>query len=476
MDGIYETNDKFPFDQLTLTAPTLLQGGNHFIKFRINEKPLYIQPPKCKTKQGIVGGNTTVLGKSELINTKINKRMYCDLMFTNENESFIRWMENLENYSQTYIFDNRAKWFETDLELNDIENSFTPPLKLYKSGKYYIMRTNVASALGKCILKIYDENGNEISNETLLENSNIMTVLEIQGIKCSVRSFQIEIELKQIMTMPPANIFEKCIFKTKQVERAGCSPLRSVAEVSDWNTDVSRVNISVLTQDSIRVYDNDNDIVTIKDDEVTYAAPVEQDIISSTEQNGMNPSNSDVNLGNMLETFAESADLANNSGVNDFGKNPDTIINKNILTPSASASQWAQSAHQGVQSLTDDFYLQKSGSLQNQGTDGLIESETFAKPNVTEPDSDLNQNITMEISEVELDLDNIEMTETVKLKDRSDVYYTMYRDARRNAKIARDLALSSYLEAKRIKNTYMLEDIDSESDLEDESNVTIVAK
>ena len=50
----------------------------------------------------------------------------------------------------------------------------------------------------------------------------------------------------------------------------------------------------------------------------------------------------------------------------------------------------------------------------------------------------------------------------------------MYREARRKAKIARNLALSSYLEAKRIKNTYMLEDIDdseeSDLDLEDLEN------
>lgn len=36
----------------------------------------------------------------------------------------------------------------------------------------------------------------------------------------------------------------------------------------------------------------------------------------------------------------------------------------------------------------------------------------------------------------------------------------MYREARRKAKYARDMALSSYLEAKNIKNKYMLDDID----------------
>ena len=50
----------------------------------------------------------------------------------------------------------------------------------------------------------------------------------------------------------------------------------------------------------------------------------------------------------------------------------------------------------------------------------------------------------------------------------------MYREARRKAKLARNLALSAYLEAKKIKNMYMLDEINdnddqSESDLEDDS-------
>jgi hypothetical protein len=71
--------------------------------------------------------------------------------------------------------------------------------------------------------------------------------------------------------------------------------------------------------------------------------------------------------------------------------------------------------------------------------------------------------------EVDFNLDEIEPSETVQLKNRNDVYYKMYKDARQKAKEARDLALSSFLEAKRIKNTYMLDDIDSDSDFEEDS-------
>jgi hypothetical protein len=74
-----------------------------------------------------------------------------------------------------------------------------------------------------------------------------------------------------------------------------------------------------------------------------------------------------------------------------------------------------------------------------------------------------------DICEFELNLDEIQANEPIQLKNRNDVYYKMYKDAKRKAKDARDLALSSFLEAKRIKNTYMLNDIDSDSDLEEES-------
>ena len=73
-----------------------------------------------------------------------------------------------------------------------------------------------------------------------------------------------------------------------------------------------------------------------------------------------------------------------------------------------------------------------------------------------------------ELKEVDFDLAEIPDSETVQIKARDDVYYQMYRDARKKAKVAKDLALSAYLEAKDIKNKYMLEDIsDSDSDLDE---------
>ena len=62
-------------------------------------------------------------------------------------------------------------------------------------------------------------------------------------------------------------------------------------------------------------------------------------------------------------------------------------------------------------------------------------------------------------------------SDTIQLKNRNDVYYEMYKEARKKAKIAKDAALTAYLEAKRIKNTYMLTNLsDSDSDSDSDSN------
>jgi hypothetical protein len=196
MDIIVDPNIQFDFNNLLLTAPTVVSGGNHFIKCALHDNPVYIRTPKCKIKQAVI---------------KTGKKIYCDLLFTNEHEEFIQWMENLENYSQQFIFNKREKWFETNLEKHDIENSFTSPMKIYKSGKFYILRCMVPTVLGKSDLKIYDENENILDIDNLQENTPVVSVLEIQGIKCSPRGFQIDIEIKQLLVLKPKNLFDKCI-------------------------------------------------------------------------------------------------------------------------------------------------------------------------------------------------------------------------------------------------------------------------
>jgi hypothetical protein len=75
------------------------------------------------------------------------------------------------------------------------------------------------------------------------------------------------------------------------------------------------------------------------------------------------------------------------------------------------------------------------------------------------------------IEEVNINLEIIEEEPSMVLKKRNDVYYQMYRESLRKAKLAKEMALANYLEAKRIKNTYMLDELNEDSDFEEEDSI-----
>jgi hypothetical protein len=329
MEGIYETNAAFPFSQLVLTSPAAISGGNYFIKYVMNGKPLYIQTPTCKTRDGV---------------SKSGKRNHSDLMFTQDNEDFIRWMEELETHSCKYIFERREKWFETEMEMSDIENYFVSPLKIYKSGKFYIARTNIPTRLGKVTLKIYDENEREVDPESITTDTCVETILEVQGIKCSARSFQIELELKQMLVVQPTNLFEKCLLTRGESIAPPPAPLPS------------------------------------------------------------------------LPAAAHTL--------------PETVVDAAAATAVATAA------------IVEDV-------LEKEDITSVVEIEDSVEEGM---------------EAIELSLEELPIDENIQIKNRTDVYHEMYREARKRAKEARDAALAAYLEAKHIKQTYQLDDVsDNES-------------
>lgn len=337
--SIVEPDNTFDFAKLRLTSPTVVAGGSHFIKFALGDKPLYIQPPNCLVKNGIV---------------KTGKRFYCDLMFTNVNADFIQWMENLETHCRKTIYDNRKKWFETELEEDDIENSFTPSLKLFKSGKYYIARIHIPTVLGKTTLKIYDEQENLIDSDQVKDDASVATILEIQGVKCSPRMFQIEMEMKQLLVLKPVDLFDKCLLKSAKAPEVAKPIIENLElEVKEQEVKEEQENLEV----------KENLTVEMKEEEQEN---LEEDVKEE-------PENLDVEV-------KESNDL----------------------------------------------------------------------------------------EEIHLDISEINEEEPVVLKERNDVYYKMYRDALQNARAAKEMALTSYLEAKRIKNTYMLDDDDEDDEDEED--------
>jgi hypothetical protein len=190
----------FDFEQLRLLPATGIQGGAYFTKFEYNNNPLYIQTCKTFTKQGLV---------------KSGKRYYCDLMFDTTNEDIITWFEEFENKCYDLMYEKKDRWFQGSISREDIENTFTPTLRVYKSGKFYLVRTNVkTNSSNELEFKIYNEEQNNLGKESFTNQSKIISILEISGIKFTQQKFQIEIVLKQCMIINDEIMFEGCLINT----------------------------------------------------------------------------------------------------------------------------------------------------------------------------------------------------------------------------------------------------------------------
>ena len=388
MNDIYDPTNDFKFENLSMTSPSSVSGGVYFSKFLMNRNPLYIQTPKCSTKSGVI---------------KSGKKIHMDLVFTNVNEEFIQWIETLETTTRKLIYANREKWFDMELDEDDIESYFTPTVKLFKSGKQYLVRVNMSQRInGTPAVKIYDEAEVDVAPEALDDKTSMITILEVQGVRCSAKSFQIELVLKQIMVIKPLEIFEKCIIKERS------KPSASNDNLENSSLKVENTNSLAAEEPNIQinVYEN--------------------------------PS---LNKDNVEES----------------------VINVET-TPNIQISEKSESNVDITMSNVD---------IPMSNVDITMSNVDITMSNVTQEPTE--NKYELEPFEIDLDDTNIKAEDTVYLKDKTEVYYEMYKNARKKAKLAKSLALSSFMEARRIKNMYMLDDLedsdeDDELDLENMEN------
>jgi hypothetical protein len=388
MDNIIEPTMDYDFSKLYLGPPTSLAGGAYFTRIMYNtNKLLYIQTPKCLTKQGFI---------------KSGKKIYTDLMFDNNDTVFINWIENLETKCQELIFTKGQTWFETKLEKEDIETAFTSPFKIFKSGKYYLLRVNV-----KQNIKIYDETDQIIQIDDINATKNIISILEIQGIKFTNRNFQIEIELKQTMVVSPDPFLDECFIK-KPNKKSTNDNVKKDLDVDEF-----------INNSAKELIDND---------------------LSNNALSNNDLSNNDLSNNDLSNNDLSNNNISNNLQPIDLEVSFDTNINDNNTTNKEPITNY-------LDELKEENIVLDIEELTTPKDDPTILKEVDIF-------STLENNL-----------------ETMTLKKPNQVYYEIYKKAREKAKEAKKTAIVAYLEMKNIKKTYMLDDIDeSDSEFDDFEN------
>jgi hypothetical protein len=160
-------------------------------------------------------------------------------------------------------------------------------------------------------------------------------------------------------------------------------------------------------------------------------------------------------------------------GIEEEGKNHDKDIDSNIILKNEvvqGTNEVVQGTNEVVQGTNE---VAKANEIQSsQVTTKQKENVVDEKPLDEKP---LDEKPLDEIPLDEISLDNLESlnkSEVLELKKPTQVYYKIYKAARRKAIIMRQKAIEAFLEAKQIKTKYMLFDEDDSDELSDDDIIS----
>ena len=391
MENIIQVSnmEDFDFSSISLKNPKPVQGGSFLSHVKHNNNALVIQTPKIKTKKGI---------------TQTNKHVYTDLVFENDNNEFVEWVENLEERVRNIILEKSETWFHEPVTLDEIEYNWNSSLRTYKQTKQ-LLRTFIHKSKGisSNVLKIYDADYNTKHINDITGDTSIICILEIIGLKFSSTSFQLDFCLRQAMLLEDKPIFNE--------------PLIKISTQKVLTEKNGEKNVSFLE----------------KTEEITLEKP--EEVVENLE-----------NLSQDVQAEESNVDVSLNS-INDL-ETTDLVeeVPQELLVEKQEDVVETDKTNEPKNEIQEFNNEISEVNLDN------LEKEIESVKEETQKD---------ELEEVNLTFDE---KDAITLKKPNEIYLDIYRQAREKAKKAKQEAIKAYLEAKRIKELYMLEIVDSSED------------
>ena len=427
-NNIFDLNENFDYSQINLGNPTLINNNIHFSKLTHGNlnKNIYIQFPKCITKNGIV---------------KTSNKTTCELNYNMGDRNVIEFFEKLEAIILDKIYKNKELWFydSSELQKEDIEDLMSAIIKPFKNGKQFLVKTYIKSEK----FFIYDENENKIDLSEYKSSSEIIPLLNINGIKFSSKNFTLELILSQIMVLYPPDEFEKqFLIKSNNYSK----------QSNNYSKQLSS-NLSNIKNDNIIVEDiskmNLEDISKMNLEDL-----VNQETL---ENNNINKNIENINL------IEKGEEEENKENVNLIEKNEKEEHKENINLIENSEEQENK---EEIQENDKNINLMENNDKDLEINKNDLEENNKHTNSIL---MDYNNKNPLLIEDIKLDSINDE-SNSIILKSHDEIYLEIYKNAKKKAREIRRNAIEAFLEAKNIKNRYNLDHItDSDSSEEDDN-------
>lgn len=335
---------------------------------------------------------------------KTDKKTYSDLMFSENHEDFIDWFQELEKKLHGLIFEKRDQWFHNDMTLDDIEYLFNSSIRTYKTNNFLI-RCFVQQPKyikSKSTLQVYDENETPLKLDDVTKDKKIISIVEVLGIKFTNggQSFHMDLCIRQVMVFSKKSIFNRCMIQINNDEI-------TAVETEDESDKLEEIKSSNEKEESV-IKEKESEIKPDKEDE------------KEDQQEEEKP-----------ETEEEKEEEVKES---DNQPLPEDAEQEEEEKP--------------VIKEKDEIGI-KVDFLDDENDQGQ-------KPKLISKES-------LEDLAIE-ELQISDGRDSIQLNKPKDVYYKMWREARKKAKEAKQKAIQAYLEAKKIKNTYLLDGLENSED------------
>lgn len=385
---IINPNEIYDFNKLTLGNPVQTNNNMFFSKIS-SDNDIYIQTPEITCKEGIVNNS---------------KKPYIDLLFDHSHEKFVEYIENLEQQVKKLIYEKRNEWFQdSNVDINDIDNIFISPFRTFKSGKKLILRVHLEmpkSLIHKNDIDIYDENENELTLESIDINTYFIALLHINGLRFSSKTFQIYIDVKQIMVINNTLINEKVLI----------------------NNNKQKINKNEIKEPIEEYKQKTNE----------EPEPIEEDKQKTNEESEPIKEYIEEPIEEPKKEINEESNEESNKEKHEETNNEKNKKEKNIIY---------HSINDVVQNNNNDTYNINTHEIS---------------------DIELKDKELLDIKEFDLNLENLE-NDNIQINKPLREHIEKYKNALLKAKNAQKEALKLHLEAKNIKAQYLL-NIDSDTD------------
>ena len=317
------------------------------------------------------------------------------------------------------LLDEKNIWFMNDLTQDDIDSMLTPCSRIYKNGKFILLRMIINNSKKINIteeLQIFDEKERKVNEENFTSENEFIPLVILDGIKFTSRSIEIELKIRQIMILREIKP-DRCFIKKRELE--SLNNLENKINIS--NLDESDKYLDEETQSN----DNNENIVELEINEQNQIEKQNEKVLE-------NETNISENLGE--NDISNNRDSINTEVYNENNNQKDNLINKNIQ---------------------------------------LINLEKEYDNSVEIEKEDIGKKVNNEIEEIleDIKFDDINKESEFTLKP-NEIYLEIYKEARQKAKQMKEAAISAYLEAKHIKDKYMIMEIDDSSDEEDVKEIS----